>query len=158
MSGAILCADMPELPDAGEGACCMGAAVYGPGRCTCWESHYTEEQEDVVQGPPAVRVTACVDCAFRPRSPERSGDERYQHSAAGELDDVAGGDIPFFCHQGMRRVLRLTHPAGGEIEAAPAAYEPAGGDGIAYKANGLPADICAGWAARRKALLEGATE
>lgn len=145
-------ADDDELPDAGEGMCCIGAAALGPGRCTCWEPVFDLEQRELQQGPAAVRETACADCAFRPGSPEQQGDARYAHSRDGELEDTIGSVAPFVCHQGMRRMLRQVHPVGAVVEHGPMAYCPPTRGYLAYCANGEPAAICAGWAARTAAL------
>jgi hypothetical protein len=143
------CADRVDLPDAGEGMCCYGAAARGPQGCTCWESEYDQPQsEDLQLGAMAVRPSCCDDCAFRPGSPEQLGDPRYAHSGEGGLDEVllsAG----FLCHQGMRRRLRLVHPTGAVVESDPGDYSPAQKSPMVWKADGSPADICAGWAARR---------
>ena len=45
----------PDLPDAGEGGCCMGAAVYGPNRCTWWEPFYDLEQGPLKPGEMGMR-------------------------------------------------------------------------------------------------------
>lgn len=143
-----------DLPDAGEGMCCDGAASMGAGHCTCWEGVYDQPQsKELQQGPMAVRPTSCHDCAFRPGSPEQLGDARYAHSGEGELADVllsAG----FLCHQGMRRRLRLVHPTGAVVESDPGDYAPIVSRSMAWKADGSPADVCAGWAAQRARLLE----
>lgn len=146
------------LPDAGEGACCIGAAVDGPHRCTCWVEVF-----DLDQAPPladadhAVRPQMCDDCAYRPGSPERAGDEH----AAGDaelLERIAADAKPFWCHQGMRRPLAFRHePTGTEMPAdnvggAELAYRPPIVDGRPFRADGTPADLCAGWDARRRAL------
>jgi hypothetical protein len=138
-----------EVPDAGEGACCMGAAFYGPERCTCWKPIYDRRQRRVLRsGPPVVRPKACGDCAFRPDSPERAGASGYQNNDPDELAAIAHGERPFFCHQGIRHALKLRHPNGVEVAAHAANYDPPIVGQVPYKANGLPADICAGWAAR----------
>jgi len=138
----------PDLPDAGEGACCMGAAVYGPRRCTCWEPVYDLEQQPVKPGEMGMRVKMCADCAYRPNSPERRGEEGYQGDPESLDEMVATGDM-FACHQGIRRSVRWVHPSGAEVPGHPAGYAPPLHDGKPYKADGAPADICAGWAARR---------
>lgn len=145
-----------DLPDAGGGMCCEGSAALGPGRCTCWDPVFDLEQAaDLKAGPPQVRPTACADCAFRPGSPEQQGDERFANSGDGELDDIIGGSAPFLCHQGMRRQLRQVHPTGAVVEDAPGAYRPPVKGDRAWCADGEPAQICAGWVARRRALLGG---
>jgi MoaA/NifB/PqqE/SkfB family radical SAM enzyme len=70
------------------------------------------------------------------------------------LDDIiTRGDI-FWCHQGIRRVVEYRHPDGRVYPVPPlaagvdGAYEPPIIDGRPYKADGTPADVCAGWWAR----------
>lgn len=158
--------DTPDFPDVGEGMCCYGAAMFGPHRCTCWDEVYDLEQQ-----PPdpkyqrwlnagitlTVRDGMCLDCAYRPNSPERSGDTTYLGGNPGELDDIARGR-EFMCHEGMRRVLKWVHrKTGDEYPAHPGSYRPpfvpSGELDIPYKADGTPGDVCAGWNARHKALL-----
>lgn len=141
-----------ELPDAGEGACCFGAAVYGPQRCTCWQEVFDKRQRKPQAGPTGVRASQCEDCAYRPESPERRGDQTYAGDQA-MLDDIVIRGERFYCHQGIRRPLKLRHPNGVEIEGHPGAYSPPIVDGVPYQANGQPASICAGWAARRLRFL-----
>ncbi len=93
----------------------------------------------------------CHDCAFRPGSPERQGDERY-HGSDGKLDELAWSGEPFYCHQGLRRVVAWRHPADVEVPAGPDDYDPPVGLTMPYQADGTPAEVCAGWAARRRAL------
>lgn len=143
-----------QLPDAGEGMCCIGAAMGGPERCTCWKAVHDHGQAEPQEGPPSIRAAMCGDCAFRKDSPERTGDRRYQHSEEGEVDDLALGRGVFMCHQGMRRKLALVHPSGARVQLDTDDYDPPVIDGRAYKADGSPADLCAGfWSARRRATL-----
>lgn len=139
-----------DLPDAGEGMCCYGAAIHGKDRCTCWEPVYDLEQQPVVPGLPLppIPVQMCADCAFRPGSPERRGEEGF----AGNpdlLDELVTGGQPFFCHQGIRRPVAWRHPSGAEIPGHPGGYEPPIKDSVPYKADGSPANVCAGWLLRR---------
>jgi hypothetical protein len=143
--------DLVDLPDVDPG-CCYGSAVYGPHRCTCWKPVFDSEQVDVIPGKPGNRSTLCSDCAFRPNSPERNGDERFDHAGEGELEELVGGVGTFYCHQGMRRVVQMTHPCGAVVDIPPGSYHPPQRRGVAYKADGTPADVCAGLAARRKRL------
>jgi hypothetical protein len=138
-----------DLPDAGNGTCCYGAAIYGPDRCTCWEPVYDEDQAPIITRLPKVRKGACEDCAFRTGSPERRGDASVAGSEA-ELYRLVSTGQPFFCHQGMRRPVAWRHPAGVEIPGDPANYRPSIVNGVPYKADGAPADVCAGWATRRR--------
>lgn len=136
-----------DLPDAGERMCCYGAAEYGPGRCTCWVPEHDVEQASPQAGPQNVRDTMCNDCAFKPDSPERTGDQRYANSDEDGIDRVVAGQ--FLCHQGMRRKVAATHPAGVRIVIEEHAYDPGGGR---CKADGSPADLCAGWHAARRRI------
>ena len=70
--------------------------------------------------PPAVMRAPCLDCAYRPGSPEEDSTARPD------------GSTPFFCHHGMARV---DHPDGGTTYHA-ASYVGA-----------LPLGyfVCAGW-------------
>ena len=140
----------PDLPDAGQGACCYGAAVYGPQRCTCWTPVYDLEQQEIQPGLPLPRVPVrmCHDCAFRPGSPERSGDESYAHASQDDLDAMVAGRTPFACHQGIRHPVKWVHPSGVEVAGHPGGYDPPIVDGIPYKADGTPADLCSGWLLR----------
>jgi hypothetical protein len=81
----------------------------------------------------------CGDCAYRPGCPER--------------EDL-GGDVPyysrsarFYCHTGMPRAVAYEHPAVGQVPAsAEDDHRPFIRDGQAWKADGTPAELCAGWA------------
>lgn len=141
-----------ELPDPGEGACCIGAAVYGPQRCTCWKEKYDKRQRKPAPSEPDVRASQCEDCAYRQNSPERRGDPTYAGDQE-ELDRIVAEGEVFYCHQGIRRPVKLRHPSGVEIDGHPGAYDPPIIDGVPYRANGRPASICAGWAARRLRYL-----
>jgi hypothetical protein len=136
-----------DYPDVGNGEvpCCYGAAVYGPGRCTCWESEYDHLQQEPKAGPMQERERMCVDCAFRPDSPERQGDERYSNSDEDGIERVLSGT--FLCHAGMRSRTRERHPSGALLEVLPGAYAP---PSPPCKADGSPAEYCAGWAAERR--------
>ena len=135
-----------DLPDAGP--CCKGAAVYGKDRCTCWEPVYDLEQQPLAPGEMGLRVRPCADCAYRKNSPERRGEDGYQGDAEFLDELVVTGEF-FACHQGIRRPVAWRHPSGAEIPGHPAGYDPPLHDGKPYKADGTPADLCAGWAARR---------
>jgi hypothetical protein len=140
-----LCTFGAELPDAGEGRCCIGAAAGG--RCTCWRVEYAEEQQPLQAGPPAIRPTMCSDCAFRHDSPERAGDEAFANSGEGALEEIALGlHGPFYCHDGMRRRVALVHPSGVRVPLPPGDYEPVQTPGRPFKASGAPAVLCAGYA------------
>lgn len=146
--------DLPETP---EPWCCEGAASMGPGRCTCWEPVYDlDQQEPRTQEPAGVRPEMCVDCAYRPGSPERRGEEDYKGDQD-LLDALVVTGRPFWCHQGVRRPVKYRHPCGMEIEGHPAEYRPPLVAGRPYKADGSPSDLCGGWAARRLAHLGNTT-
>lgn len=135
-----------------EGAdfpCCTGASMGGPRSCTCWTQVYDIEQADPKIETTVVetRETCCDDCAYRNGSPER------EREYTDELVDIAGDGSRFFCHKGMRRVVAWRHPNGRELPAGAGDYAPPVVDGVAYRADGTPADLCAGWAAHRRALL-----
>ncbi len=147
----------PDLPDAGEGTCCMGAAMFGPERCTCWQPVYDLDQAQPVEAAPSTRAAPCEDCAFRADSPERQGEPGYAGSEA-ELDRLVATGQPFFCHQGIRRPITWRHPTGTEIPGDPANYQPPIIVGVPYRADGTPAEVCAGWAARHRALKDGDSE
>jgi hypothetical protein len=146
------------FPDAGQGMCCLGTILNGPDGCTCWRARYDREQCDPAamrllsaEARPVTRRRMCVDCAYRPRSPEKNGDETYQGDAQ-ELQRLARDGRPFFCHVGMRRVQAWRHPSGVEVLGHPGEYDPPIVDGIPYRADGSPAELCAGWGACRRAL------
>ena len=143
------------MPDPVNGACCDGSAVKGPQYCTCWTPRFDTDQEPTVEGEPGTRAAMCEDCAYRPGSPERSGDERYNGDQE-FLDQIVVTGERFFCHAGIRQAVKLVHPSGAEVDLlalAPGDYRPPIVDGIPYKADGSPGDLCAGWAARRRAYV-----
>jgi hypothetical protein len=149
------------FPPVGDGGCCDGELQYGPAGCTCWRPVYDLEQQPVDEDAqrllaagvePVTRRLMCGDCAYRPDSPEKSGDETYEGDAE-FLDNIAQTNRQFWCHQGMRIPLKWVHPAGIEIPGHPGAYRPPIVDNVPYRADGTPAELCAGWAARRRALV-----
>lgn len=157
------------------GLCCYSKIEYGPERCTCWEPVFDMEQAEPVTervgmvageipargGQSAhprlcdlhetptrsvtVRSKCCHDCAYRAGSPERDGG--FTEEALLALP--AQAHRVFACHQGMVRVIRWTHPCGVEVPAGEGDYRPPVIDGVAFKADGTPAELCAGWAALR---------
>lgn len=115
--------------------CCYGSIDH-PDGCTCWEPIFDlEQQEPRVTLVPGTRARRCHDCAYRPDSPER---ERG--------DDMEALDN-FWCHQGIRRAVAYRHPD-GRVRQVPEAndYQPPMGERWPFKADGTPADRCAGWA------------
>lgn len=159
---SLICGDGPDFPDAGKGGCCIGSAMRGPSGCTCWKRVFDREQaepdpQDVellrMGVEPNTRGRMCGDCAYRPDSPEKSGEEGYAGSAD-TLDDMAMEGRRFFCHDGMRRVVEWVHgPTGVRHPAYPGEYAPPVVDDVPFQADGTAAILCAGWAARRRALL-----
>ena len=135
----------------------MGYAHGGPGYCTCWEPIYDMEQERYLgDGTIAMRTVPCSECAFRKWSPERNGEAGYS-GTEDELEHIVYKGEPFWCHVGMRRVVKWRHPTGMEIDAHPAAYQPSIVEScdqrFPLKADGSAADICAGWSGKRRKLL-----
>jgi len=125
-----------------HGWCCMGDAEDGPAHCTCWEPVYDLEQQPIDPSiEPTTRRARCIDCAFRPDSPERA-----------QGDDVEA--LPnFWCHQGIRRPIAYRHPDGRmrPVEDSADYRPPMGkvaptGEQVPYRADGTPAERCAGWA------------
>lgn len=142
-----------DWPDAGDGGCCMGAVMRGPAGCTCWVPVYDREQEPPRPGPVEIRPTPCADCAFRVDSPERTGTGGAQ--TQGDLDEIVANGERFFCHDGMRLALGYAHPSGMSITPEEGDYSPAIEGGIVFRADGRPALLCAGWAARAGAPRPG---
>ena len=151
-----------EWPDTGlTEPCCEGSMLDGPGRCTCWEPIWNTEQQPLDDTAarllaagvePTVRPSMCGDCAYRPDSPEKSGNPTFQGDAD-FLERIAREGHRFWCHDGNRIAARWRHPKTGmEIPGHPAAYKPPIKDNVPYKADGTPSFVCAGWAARRRAL------
>lgn len=151
LPGVLHAACNGAWPDTGV-VCCMGSAVYGPARCTCWEPIYAEGQEAPdVTVPTVVRPRLCHDCAYRPGSPERTDvpDAAADHE---DLDRIAADGTPFYCHQGMRQPVAFAHPSGAIVVASPLRYDPARADRRTFDRDGDPSMLCAGWDARRRAL------
>lgn len=140
----------PEALLAGQGMCCTGSANGTPLDCTCWEPVWDLGQQPVQPGlpRPADPPRMCGDCAYRPGSPERAGEPSHQGDRE-LLDNLVDNGAPFFCHAGMRRPVKWVHPSGAEIPGHAANYRPPIRDGVPYKADGTPGDICSGWFLRR---------
>lgn len=145
-----------EWPDAcGDGvSCCIGHAVYGPGGCTCWEPVYDQPQAPHNGSfDAAKRPTLCHDCAYRNGSPERVGAKGYSGNEE-MLEELVATGRPFWCHQGLRKIVAWEHPNGMTIPAHDAAYDPlevrSESGAIVVKADGTPGDLCGGWCAKRK--------
>ena len=159
MSYPVICGNSApwepdEWPDDAEAIpCCMGSAMWGPSGCTCWEPVFDLEQTEPDERELSVedltvRSRACTDCAYLPGSTERA--DEWEWDQLRSLPARAGS--VFMCHFGMRRVLEWRHPDGRVHVAEPGDYKPPIRGIIAYKADGKPGDVCAGFAARRKAL------
>lgn len=142
--------------------CCYGA-MRGLDSCTCWTPIYDRDQQDPVPLPAgfdaATREEMCVDCAYRPDSPERTGSEHVAHTDDGELDYIARNST-FWCHQGMRKIVAWRHDKlgitieqydGVDNYGAPLVH---GDDGLPtpLKVDGTPGERCAGWSARKRQL------
>lgn len=142
----------------GMTSCCVGALEDGPASCECWVPIYDLEQQPIAESlTPGQRTEMCADCAYRPDSPERTGDDRHTCSDDGELDDIARGDNPFWCHQGLRKPTAFRHETLGIIVPTDSdAYDPPfakiDGRRIPIKADGSAGDRCAGWMARKRQL------
>ncbi len=135
-----LAADVPD---------CWGSLMDGPAACTCWEPIFDLEQRepDVAAwrseraGIVTTRPRRCHDCAFRPDSPERArGDELEA------LDN-------FWCHQGIRRAVAYRHPDGRVRPAGEGDYQPPITADAPWRADGTPAERCAGHAQAQRHLV-----
>jgi hypothetical protein len=130
--------------------CCMGAAVYGPDRCTCWEPVYSDQRLEPQPGDMIPRESPCVDGAYRHDSAEFQDEDGREH-----LEELTEGSGVFVCHQGMPYVKEWRHPSGRVIPmtvdevGSIHTWEPIRKNGVHYKANGEPANLCAGWFTRR---------
>jgi hypothetical protein len=153
--GDFVCgSNRPDFPVVADGGCCIGAAVMD--RCTCWQPLVTIAQRDPIPShDPDTRHTPCADCAFRPDSPERTGDDRYHHASDDELAAVVAGSTPFYCHDGMARVVAYVHPSGATFPMPTDNYVPPIVDNVPFRGDGSPAFICAGWRARHDAVAGG---
>jgi len=125
--------------------CCWGSSISGLDRCSCWKPEYDAEQVEPRPRASATSMAQCVDCAFLPGSPEQQSPEDAEL-----LDELALCGERFWCHQGMRRVVLWRHPSGATIPGHADEYAPLCRDGVAYRADGQPADLCRGWARARR--------
>lgn len=143
-----------DIPEVEDGVCCAGAAMFGPTGCTCWVKVHDLDQAEPCPGIPQVNPDGmCGDCAYRPGSPEKLGDPDHVGNAE-QLEDLAASGTPFWCHQGMRRIVALQHPAGVDypVSDPPRAYDPPLIGAVPFRADGSVGLLCAGWAARGRAL------
>lgn len=165
-----ICGHAPGPPEPSGGwpgedpFCCYGAVAGGWAGCTCWVPVFNVDspvEPDAVQVgllaagiEPNTRDRMCADCAYRPGSPERTGDETYAGDAD-FLEDLASDGQRFWCHQGLLIVRSWRHPSGVEVPGHPGAYCPPIVDAVPYKTDGTAGELCAGWAARRRAKAHG---
>lgn len=150
--------DWPATPGQDENPCCMGAALDGPGGCTCWRPVYDLEQQPLNLGVPEVRASMCEDCAYRPNSPERTGNPDTTGDPE-KLQRLVDDGVPFWCHVGIRRPIRWEHPSGATFAGSEFDYSPPAVGSTPFKADGTPADICGGWAAKRlKAIAKASNQ
>jgi hypothetical protein len=141
--------------------CCFESAEDGPTACSCWEPVYDLEQQATIAVSVEhiqTRPEMCADCAFRPDSPERQGDDRYNHAGDDEIRSLDH----FWCHQGMRKPVAYRHPYGITLTADHDAYDPPirtiDGVGVPFKASGAPGDRCGGFDAwKRVGALQSPT-
>jgi hypothetical protein len=84
----------------------------------------------------------CGDCAYRPGSPERKHDFEEEALLALPLE----GQM-FWCHDGMRKIIRWEHPDGRTIAPTGDDYDPPIINGAPFRADGRVGVLCAGWAA-----------
>jgi hypothetical protein len=138
--------------------CCIGEAVYGPTRCTCWTPVFDQEQQPLQNGGRApdiifTRQKCCSDCAYRKGSKERE-DEWEEEEI---MDHALTPGCEFWCHAGVRRVVAYRHPDGRKMPAGDGDYQPPIGPRerpLVWRADGTPGSRCAGWAAYRRGLEE----
>lgn len=167
---AMICGGGNGVPEPKSGwpaepvePCCEGMVFQGWPGCECFVPVYANGDEG--QAPPdpdyigmlaagvepVTRTSMCHDCAYRPGSPEKSGDPRYSGDAA-FLEELARTGQRFWCHQDLLHPIAFRHPSGLEVPAPPGMYPAPTVDGVPYKTDGTSADLCAGWDARRRAL------
>lgn len=129
--------------------CCMGSAIYGMERCTCWEPVYTDDQADPVlpvpDGSIQIRHARCGDCAFKRGSVERADPLMEE-----ELVGLAVAGTPFWCHDGMIRPKFYRHPTLGDVPASGDDWRPPQVAGVPFRRDGSPGLLCAGWAGEVK--------
>lgn len=130
----------PDVP------CCM-TSMNNPDDCSCWRPVLVPHPSLAVQaGPSPERKERCEDCAYRRDSPERAARE-------GDPLPYSPGHT-FYCHDEMPRIWAWVHPS-GVVALTPTGhgegdYRPTLRDGRAWRADGRPALVCAGWAAENR--------
>lgn len=159
----------PLTPELG---CCNGSAYSGPENCTCWTPIYDVEQRPQnLEARRQERAEMCPDCACRPDSVERVAHNAGEYPPTliewSEVKSRVHSGTIFYCHQGMRREIGERHPCGRVrmYEHGDHNYQPPMAtnrklgmrESYPLKADGTPADICAGWAALRRKHLAGET-
>lgn len=147
--------------------CCYGAAVLG--RCTCWAPAYDCQQVSpahVAKAPVTVRAAMCRDCPAWFESESRL--EYHAANGPDELDPLNWIDEPpdcetayekmvwlafsrrgrpFYCFEGVRRVIGAVHPDGGFVQCAPRHAPTFNHYGQRVRADGEVTPVCAGYAA-----------
>lgn len=136
--------------------CCYSTALNDWSACTCWEPVYDRDIElPDMSTEPSTRDRMCGDCAYRPGSQEKNDHpEALMNSEA--LEVLAESGVPFWCHDGLPRVTAIRHTGTGEVRPIPNAvdhYDPLIVGGVPYQSDGRAGVRCAGWDARRRALL-----
>lgn len=111
--------DDPTVPEE-LGWCCEGAAMRDLSACTCWQPMWNLEQQ--LPALPVVR-------------------EQLMPRDRGCSDCAFRKDSP-------ERPLAWRHPHGITIDGDPADWQPPIVNAIPFRADGSPALLCAGWAAR----------
>ena len=137
---SALLVDAPPPPE-GVYGCCWESVNTGGDRCSCWTPVLdVEPSAELQEGPTGARRKACHDCAYRAGSPERA--------ELGGLPEY-GRHQPFLCHQGVGRIIAWIHPSGARVDVDPALddYAPTQRGDRAWRSDGSPAELCAGWAA-----------
>lgn len=133
--------------------CCEGYVHGGPERCYCWTPILDPPPAPPVEGLADTMPDRCGDCAYRPDSPERRGVETASADWS-KLVELAATGTPFWCHDGLPKVVGWTHPRLPDlvVPVPPDVddYQPTIRDGIPHRADGRPGSRCAGWEAERR--------
>ena len=86
-----------RMPDGGKCLDCVGVGLLTAGQLPHPEVFEPGELREVPR-PPGVMRRPCVDCAYRPGSPEAD-----THADMLGVPVRPDADVPFFCHHGMVR-------------------------------------------------------